>query len=96
MLEKCKTGLDLETDTGKVEFLKKTVKILSQILNELERDVYISKIAKENEINISVLREQVKSEIRKNRNIAKKSEWQAIRSKSFYSDPLVPEKILCA
>lgn len=91
-LEKCKTGLDLETDTGKVEFLKKTVKILSQISNELERDVYISKIAKENEINISVLREQVKSEIRKNRNIAKKSEWQAIRSKPFYSDPLVPEK----
>lgn len=91
-LEKCKTGLDLDTDTGKVEFLKKSVRVLSQISNSLERDVYISKIAKENEINIEVLRSQIDNEIRKSRNIEKKNEWRAIRSKPFYSDPLVPEK----
>ncbi len=44
-LEKCKIGIDLDTDTGKVNFLKKSVRILSQISNNLERDVYISKIA---------------------------------------------------
>lgn len=30
-------------------------------------------------------------EIKKNINIEKKKEWQAIRSKSLYNDPIVPE-----
>lgn len=91
-LEKCKTGLDLDTETGRVDFLKRTVRVLSQISNALERDVYISKIAKENDINIDVLRAQINSEIRKSHSVEKKKEWQAIRSKPFYSDSLVPER----
>lgn len=91
-LEKCKTGLDLDTAAGRVDFLKRTVKVLSQISNALERDVYISKISKENDISIDILRAQISSEIRKSHNVEKKKEWQAIRSKPFYSDSLVPEK----
>ena len=91
-LNKCKFGVDTDTDTGKVEFLKRTVRVLSQISNPLERDVYISRVAKESEINIDVLRAQIDSEIRKTRNYEKKQQWQAIRSKPYYSDPLVPEK----
>ncbi|MGN1481654.1 DNA primase, partial [Porcipelethomonas sp.] len=90
-LEKCKTGLDLDSEADKVKFLKNAVKVLSEISNRLERDVYISKTAKEADINIDVLRAQVDDEIRKNINIEKKKEWQAIRSKPYYSDPLVPE-----
>lgn len=92
-LEKCRNGIDLNTDTGQVEFRKKIVGVLAQISNELERDFYISKMAKENEINIDILRTQVNNEAQKNRNIEKKKEWRAIRSKSFFNDPLVPEKI---
>ncbi len=91
-LEKCRTGLDLDSETGKVEFLKRTVKVLSQISNSLERDVYISKIAKENEISADVLKSQINSEIKRSRSIERKKEWQAIRTKPFYSDSLVPEK----
>lgn len=90
-LAKCKEGLDTETDTGKVELLKRSVKVLSMIYNRLERDVYISKVARENDISIDILRAQIDSEIKKRRNSEKKSEWTAIKSKPYYSDPLVPE-----
>lgn len=90
-LEKCRSGLDLNSETDKVIFLKRSVKILSGISNRLERDVYISKVAKENEISIDVLRSQIEAETKKNINIEKKREWQAIRSKSLYNDPIVPE-----
>ena len=82
-LEKCRTGLDLNSETDKVTFLKRSVKVLSGISNRLERDVYISKVARENEISIDVLRSQIDAEIKKNINIEKKKEWQAIRSKSL-------------
>ena len=88
-LEKCRTGLDLNSETDKVTFLKRSVKVLSGISNRLERDVYISKVARENEISIDVLRSQIDAEIKKNINIEKKKEWQAIRSKSLYNDPIV-------
>ncbi|MGN0622060.1 MAG: DNA primase [Porcipelethomonas sp.] len=90
-LEKCREGLDTDTETGKVEFLKRTVKVLSMIQNRLERDVYISKIARETEVSIDVLRAQTDGEIRKRRNSEKKNEWTAIKAKPYYSDPLVPE-----
>lgn len=90
-LEKCRTGLDLNNETDKVTFLKRSVKVLSGISNRLERDVYISKVAKESEISVDVLRSQIDAEIKKNINIEKKKEWQAIRSKSLYIDPIIPE-----
>ncbi|MCM1228103.1 MAG: DNA primase [Clostridium sp.] len=91
-LQKCKNGIDIDSDTGQVEFRKRIVDVLAQIANELERDFYVSKTAKENEINIDVLRSQVDNAVRKGRYIEKKKEWQAIRSQPFFSDPLVPEK----
>ncbi len=91
-LKRCRTGIDTDTDTGKVEYLKKAVGVLSQITNRLERDVYISKIAKESEVSPDILRAQINDEIRKNHNIEKKEEWRAIRTGSLYADPLVPEK----
>ncbi len=90
-LEKCRQGLDMNLETDKVSYLKKTVKVLAQISNRLERDVYISKISKENEINPDVLRIQVNDEIKRKINSDKKSEWQAIRSKPHYMDSIIPE-----
>ena len=90
-LEKCRYNLDLNSETDKVTFLKRSVKVLSGISNRLERDVYISIVARENEISVDVLRSQIDAEIKKNINIEKKKEWQAIRSKSLYIDPIIPE-----
>lgn len=92
-LSKCSTGLDLNSEADRVTYLKKAVKVLAGIANHLERDVYISKIAKETEIKTDVLRAQVESEIRRSSNIDKKKEWQAIRSKPHFTDPIIPEAV---
>lgn len=94
-LEKCRQGLDTETEMGKVEFLKRCVGVLAGIKNQLERDVYISKISKEEDININVLRSQVNSEIRRSIKTEKKKQWRAIKAKPFFTDKLVPESSSC-
>ena len=90
-LEKCRSGLDLNSEPDKIKFLKNAVMVLAGISNRLERDVYISKTAKMADINIEILRAQVNDEIRKNINIDRKKEWQAIRSRPYFTDKLVPE-----
>ncbi len=91
-LEKCKNGLDIESDTGKVEFLKRAVIVLSQIPNPLERDVYILKIAKQNEVNTDILRSQVNKTVKNNKDIEEKKKWQNIKNQQLFNDPLIPEK----
>ena len=90
-LEKCRSGLDLNSEPDKIKFLKNAVRVLAGISNRLERDVYISKTAKMADVSIEILRAQVNDEIRKNINIDRKKEWQAIRSKPYFTDKLVPE-----
>lgn len=90
-LEKCRSGLDLNSEPDKIKFLKNAVRVLVGISNRLERDVYISKTAKMADVSIEILRAQVNDEIRKNINIDRKKEWQAIRSRPYFTDKLVPE-----
>ena len=90
-LEKCRSGLDLNSEPDKIKFLKNAVRVLAGISNRLERDVYISKTAKMADVSIEILRAQVNDEIRKNINIDRKKEWQAIRSRPYFTDKLVPE-----
>lgn len=90
-LEKCKDGLDLSTEVGKVECLKRTVKVLSQIYNQLERDVYISKVSKNYEVSLDVLKAQIDNEITKIYKKDKKSSWKNIVSKSRFRDDINPE-----
>lgn len=92
-LEKCKKDLDINSETDKFTYLKNVVKVLSSISNKLEQDIYISKIAKETEINADVLRSQIENETKKQYNSEKKKEWQAIRAKSHFSDPIIPEAV---
>ncbi len=92
-LEKCKYGLDLNIETDKFTYLKNIVRVLSGISNKLEQDIYISKIAKEAEINAEVLRSQINNETRKQYNTEKKKQWQAIRAKSHYPDAITPEAV---
>lgn len=93
-IEKCKENLDITSDIGKIEFLKKATKVLANINNPLERDVYISKVAKESEFHYDVLKLQVNNEIKKNNNIDKKKQWQSMSSRMNYKDEINPESKL--
>ncbi len=92
-LAKCKNGLDIATDTGKVEFLKRAVGVLSDISSPIERDVYISRLASEYEISKEVIRAQVNGLINKRINTDKKREWTVITSSGTIHDKINPDAV---
>ena len=79
-LSKCAADIDIESDTGRVEYLKRCVDVLSQIASPVERSVYVSKIAKEQGISRDALDLQIKSVIKKRVNAEKKQDWNEIRT----------------
>ena len=58
-LNRCREGLDLETDTGKVDYMKRVYRVLAQIKSPVERDVYISKIANEQGISKVAIAQEI-------------------------------------
>ncbi len=82
-LAKCKQGLDVDTDMGKVEYLKRTVAVLAGIESPVQRDVYISKVALENSVTKDYLSEEVKAYLRnKNREARKQNDRELVRTVS--------------
>lgn len=79
-LSKCAADIDIDSDTGRVEYLKRCVDVLSQIASPVERSVYVSKIAKEQGISRDALDLQINSVIRKRVNAEKKQDWNEIRT----------------
>lgn len=75
-LIKCKNGLDLDTDLGKLEYLKRCFNVISDIKSPIEREVYISKLSNENNVAKSVVEAEINTIIRKKINAEKKREWQ--------------------
>lgn len=90
-LEKCKAGIDLETEQGKIKYLNLAIKVLMDINSTVEREIYISKIANEFGISKDVIREQVKSYIRKRENVARRQNWTNITKSMNSRDEINPE-----
>ena len=90
-LARCREGLDLATEQGKFDILRRTVQVLAGIRNEMEREVYLSRIAKEEEISPDILHSQVKAQLRKSYYTEKKQSWNAMMAKSSFRDELNPE-----
>ena len=57
----------------------------------MEREVYLSRIAKEEEISLDILHSQVKAQLRKSYYTEKKQSWNAMMAKSSFRDELNPE-----
>lgn len=79
-LRKCKNGLDVDTEQGKVTYLRRCVELLSQINSPIEREVYLSRIASENDVSREMLVQQVNAAIRKKVGAEKKNEKYEIES----------------
>lgn len=90
-LEKCRQGLDISSDTGKVEFLKRASAMLSDISNPMERDVYISKVAHECDVSPEVIKADIALRLKKIRSAEKKNEWQAVKNIQIVRDNINPE-----
>ena len=88
-LEKCRAGLDTETDDGKIEYLKRCVNVLADITSPIEREVYAGRLAEANRVNKEMIVQQVNGAIRKRINQSKSKEWTEIRTfqKQMRSNP---------
>lgn len=90
-LEKCRQRLDITSDTGKVEYLKRASAMLSDISNPMERDVYISKVAHECDVSPEVIKADISLRLKKIRSAEKKNEWQAVKNIQMIRDNINPD-----
>lgn len=79
-LKKCADGLDISTDTGKLEYLKRCVGVIARINSPIERDIYISRLAKEQGVSKEAISGQVTASLRKAAGSAKSKAWNEIRT----------------
>jgi len=94
MLDKCEEGLDLTTEIGRVELLKRTARVLAGIESPLEREVYISRTSRKCDIPVQVLKTHIDSMLQKNSRNAKKTEWRNIKAKTSYiRDDINPDAV---
>ena len=85
-LANAKSGLDLDGDLGKVEYLNRAVEVLAGIEGSIEREVYISRVASEQGIPKDIVSAEVASLIKKKRGQQRKKEWRQISSGSRRDD----------
>lgn len=90
-LNKCRDGLDTESDLGRVEYFRRAVEVLAKIENRIEREVYISKIANEQNISKDVVSAEVDAYLKKLRSSERKKEWQRIETGRINRDDLNPD-----
>ena len=94
LIDRCENELDIETEAGKVELLKRVSKVLADIPSALEREVYISRTAKKYDFPVDVLKTHIDSMMKKNSYNEKKDEWHKIKTQTAMpQDRLNPDAI---
>lgn len=84
-LNKCRDGVDTDTEVGKNDYLRKACRIIAAIKSPVEKDIYISKISQEQGISKMAVEQEVKSIIKKEIAAQNKKEWQ--RTITFTNRP---------
>lgn len=93
-LNKLKASCNLEETDGKLDYIRRSVGILSSIKNRLEREVYAGIVAKETGVSQTSLISQINAAIRKNQKKEEQREWNEIQTnKKVATDRVNAEKI---
>lgn len=90
-LNRCRDGTDPASEDGTITALHKAVNVLAGIENELDRNVYLSRVAKDYDIAPELLKSQVERETAKRRKGKKKQIWRATTTAPRMRDPVNPE-----
>ncbi|MCM1133608.1 MAG: DNA primase [Ruminococcus flavefaciens] len=94
MLDNCEKGLDINSEAGKIELLDRISKFISGMKNPIERQVYISRMAKKYDFPINVLEDYIEGLVKKNTNIQENNEWRAVKSQTIApKDEINPEAV---
>lgn len=93
-LEKAKTDIDISSEEGKIEYIKRTIPILAAINNKIELDIYISKTAD----LLGVKREAVEIQVNyAKKNLAKKKSsgdvQNLLKSARHTKDSINPDSV---
>ena len=90
-LDKCRDGIDLQSEAGKSELLRRSVGVLADIENPLEREIYINRTAKELDVRKETLFQQVERLQRHRKQKAGQAEFRSIELKTAQRTTHVPE-----
>lgn len=90
-IESCKTGLILSNENDQIMFLRKSIAVISELEDSIQRDVYISKLSRETNTNTTIIRERVDELIKKKKNIQKNAQWKLIEQSIDIRDEINPE-----
>ncbi|MBR6872219.1 MAG: DNA primase [Ruminococcus sp.] len=87
-------ALDLSNEVGKTDYMKRACEVLVRIKSPIERDIYISKVAREQDVSKEAVEEQVRImiEVEKKKKAEKKK--QEALNFSSKRDPLNPDAAL--
>lgn len=92
-LLKVKKTLDMNTEDGKLTYLRQSVLALARLSNPFEREVYAGKIAEETGVSKATILEQVQGVMKRERYADRKREWNEVQSgRALYQDRVNPQK----
>lgn len=92
-LKKIRLDCDLQSPEGKVRYVNEAVKMLANINNRLEREVYAGKISEELDIEKSAITFQIEKLVKNNRRKDVKKEFKYIQTElSSLKDDINPQK----
>lgn len=85
-LAKAKQKYDLNSDQGKIDFLKEAIRILSR-LSPIEQDIYTSKLAEELNVNRNSIEVQLEEYVQSGRKKEKRKQFAAMITEQKAFDP---------
>ena len=92
-LLKVKKTLDMNTEDGKLTYLRQSVSALARLSNPFEREVYAGKIAEETGVSKATILEQVQGVMKRERYADRKREWNEVQSgRALHQDRVNPQK----
>ncbi len=90
-LSKCRDGLDMDSDMGRVEYLRRAVKVLAGVESRIEREIYLLRVSQEQGVPKEVIAAEVSAYLARQRRESSKKEWNQIQSGRIRRDDINPD-----
>ena len=92
-LAKLKSGYDLNNESGRIQYLMAAVELLAGLENAIERDVYVSRLSQELNVDKNAILQQMSVSVRKKARAAQRQQQRDMTEQlSARRDTVNPEK----
>ena len=92
-LAKLKSGYDLSNENGRIQYLMAAVELLAGLENAIERDVYVSRLSQELNVDKNAILQQMSVSVRKKARAAQRQQQRDMTEQlSARRDTVNPEK----